>query len=123
LDSPPSDVRIRPLWQPNKYEIGVRPRADVALGSCAWSLLFIPVSMLGVAAIAVFLSTLVDSPLGATLGALAALVASEFLVTLRAAASVRPYLPTNYLLAWVDFFRTPILWRDIDRGIGIAASR
>jgi ABC-2 type transport system permease protein len=77
---------------------------------------FIAVSMLGVGAIALFLSTLTDSALGATLGTLAALIASEVLVALNAASSISPYLPTRYWLAWLDFFRQPILWRDIDRG-------
>lgn len=85
----------------------------------ASSLGYITVSMLGVAAIALFLSTVTTSPLGATLGALAALVGSQLLITLGAAASVAPYLPTRYWLAWVDFFRVPILWRDIVRGIAI----
>jgi ABC-2 type transport system permease protein len=80
---------------------------------------FIAVSMLGVGAIALFLSTLTDSSLGAALGALAALVTSEVLVTLNAAAAVSPYLPTRYWLAWVDFFRQPILWRNIDRGFAV----
>jgi ABC-2 type transport system permease protein len=80
---------------------------------------FVTVSMLGVAAIALFLSTLTDSALGAALGALAVLVASEVLVTLDAAASVKPYLPTKYWLAWVDFFREPIFWRDIERGVAV----
>jgi ABC-2 type transport system permease protein len=80
---------------------------------------YVAVSMLGVGAIAMFLSTLSDSSLGAALGALAAMVASQILVTLDAAGSVRPYLPTRYWLAWVDLFRVPILWRDIERGLGI----
>jgi len=82
---------------------------------------FITVSMLGVAAIAIFLSTFTDSALGAALGALATLVASEVLVTLNAASVVQPYLPTRYWLAWIDFFRQPIFWRDIQRGFGIQA--
>ena len=82
---------------------------------------FITVSMLGVAAIAIFLSTLTDSALGAALGALATLVGSEILVTLNAASVVQPYLPTRYWLAWIDFFRQPIFWRDIQRGFAIQA--
>jgi ABC-2 type transport system permease protein len=80
---------------------------------------FIAVSMLGVGAIALFLSTVTDSALGAALGALAALVTSQVLVALNAAASVSPYLPTRYWLAWIDFFREPILWRNIDRGFAV----
>ncbi len=85
----------------------------------AGAIAFITVSMLGVAAIALFLSTITDSALGSALGALAALVASEVLVTLNAATVVQPYLPTRYWLAWIDFFRQPIFWRDIQRGFGI----
>ena len=81
----------------------------------------ITVSMLGVAAIALFLSTVTDSVLGAAFGALAALVGSEVLVTLNAAVAIQPYLPTRYWLAWIDFFRQPIFWRDIQRGFGIQA--
>ena len=80
---------------------------------------YIVISMLGVAAIALFLSTVTDSALGAAMGALAVLVTSQVLVTLDAAAAIRPYLPTRYWLAWIDFFRDPVLWRDIERGAGI----
>ncbi len=85
----------------------------------AGAIAFITVSMLGVAAIALFLSTITDSALGSAMGALAALVASEILVALNAATVVQPYLPTRYWLAWIDFFRQPIFWRDIQRGFGI----
>jgi ABC-2 type transport system permease protein len=82
---------------------------------------FIAVSMLGVGAIALFLSTLTNSPLAAALGALAALITSQVLVTLNSADAVAPYLPTRYWLAWIDFFREPILWRNIDRGLAVQA--
>ncbi len=85
----------------------------------AGAIAFITVSMLGVAAIALFLSTITDSALGSAMGALAALVASEILVALNAATVVQPYLPTRYWLAWIDFFLQPIFWRDIQRGFGI----
>ncbi len=62
---------------------------------------FITVSMLGVAAIAIFLSTFTDSALAAALGALATLVGSEILVTLNA-ASGDPALPADAILAGVD---------------------
>jgi ABC-2 type transport system permease protein len=80
---------------------------------------YVAVSMLGVAAFALFFSTLTDSPLGATMGALAVLVASSLLFTLDAASPIAPYLPTRYWLAFVDLFRDPILWRDIVRGLAL----
>jgi len=82
---------------------------------------FIAVSMLGVGAIALFLSTVTDSPLAAALGALAALITSQVLVTINSANVVAPYMPTRYWLAWIDFFREPVLWRDIDRGLAVQA--
>jgi ABC-2 type transport system permease protein len=85
----------------------------------AGAVAFIAVSMLGVGAIALFLSTLTDSSLGAALGALAALIASATLVALNSAAAISPYLPTRYWLSWVDFFRQPIVWQEIDRGFAI----
>ncbi len=79
--------------------------------------LYIGWSMLGVASLSLFLSTLTDSALGAAMGGLALLVTSTVLVTLDAADAVRDYLPTRYWLAWVDLFREPILWRDLERGV------
>jgi ABC-2 type transport system permease protein len=81
--------------------------------------LYIGWSMLGVAAVSLFLSTFTDSSLGAALGGLAVLVGSTVLVTLDAAGAVRDWLPTRYWLAWVDLFREPILWHDLQRGVAV----
>jgi hypothetical protein len=35
------------------------------------------------------------------------------------AATVAPYLLTRYWLPWIDLFRDPIPWRDIQRGLAI----
>jgi ABC-2 type transport system permease protein len=80
---------------------------------------YVALSMLGVAALALLLSTVTDSPLGAALGALAFLIASTLLLTLDAAAVLQPYLPTRYWLSFVDLFRDPILWRDVVRGLAL----
>ncbi len=81
------------------------------------SIVYVALSMLGVAALALLLSTFSDSPLGAAMGALAFLIASTLLLTLDAAEALHPYLPTRYWLAFVDLFRDPILWRDLVRGV------
>ena len=73
--------------------------------------------MLGVAAIALFLSSVVRSPLAAALGTMGFLIASTLLLTLEAADSFRGYLPTRHWLAFVDLFRDPIFWRDLVRGV------
>jgi len=100
---------------------GVTLTANELTARIAAAVIYVAVSMLGVGAIALFLSTVTDSALGAALGSLAALVTSQVLVTLDAAGAVRPYLPTRYWLAWIDLFRDPIPWRDIDRGLALQA--
>ena len=93
---------------------------DIA-GRTALAIGYVTFSMLGVAAFALFFSTLTDSPLAAMLGALAVLIASSLLFTLDAASAIAPYLPTRYWLAFVDLFRDPILWRDVVRGLALQA--
>lgn len=75
--------------------------------------------MLGVASLALFLSTLTDSPQSASLGALAFLIGSSLLLTVDAARPLQPYLPTRYWLSFVDLYRDPVLWSNIERGIGL----
>jgi ABC-2 type transport system permease protein len=78
---------------------------------------YIVLSMVGVGVIALFFSTFTVSGIGAALGTLALLITSEILATLDAANPVKPYLPTNYWLSWIDFFRAPIFWHNIERGL------
>ena len=78
---------------------------------------YIMIAMLGVAAIAVLLSTVTDSAVAASLGTICFLVASTVLLGLDAADSLRPYLLTRYWLAFVDLFRDPIRWREIIHGV------
>jgi ABC-2 type transport system permease protein len=66
---------------------------------------------------ALLLSTFTDSPLTAALGAIAFLVGSSLLLTLDAGRAITPYLPTRYWLSFVDLFRDPIMWRNVERGL------
>src|SRR5215218_2648272 len=109
---------------------GVKPLPSVsgqtiAAQDATWrtaaTVAYVAWSMLGLAAVALFASTVTDSPLAAALGALAALVTSQVLDLLDAAAALKPYLPTHYWLAFVDLFRTPVLWHGVSRGFAIQA--
>jgi ABC-2 type transport system permease protein len=86
-------------------------------GRTALALGYVVVCMLGVAAVALFFSTLTTSSIGAALGTIGLLIASTVLLGLDAAQSLHPYLPTRYWLSFVDLFRDPILWRDVVRGL------
>jgi ABC-2 type transport system permease protein len=78
---------------------------------------YVVLAMLGVAAIALFLSTMTDSAVAAALGTIGFLIASTVLLGLDAAESLRPYLLTRYWLAFVDLFRDPIRWTDLVHGV------
>jgi ABC-2 type transport system permease protein len=78
---------------------------------------YVVVSMLGVAAVALFFSTLTTSSIGAALGTVGLLIASTVLLGLDAAGALHPFLPTRYWLSFVDLFRDPILWHDVVRGL------
>lgn len=94
------------------WQIGWRTVAAIA---------YVTVSMLCVVSIGLFLSTVTDAPQSASLGALAFLIGSSLLLTLDAARPLQPYLPTRYWLSFVDLYRDPILWSNIERGIGLQA--
>jgi ABC-2 type transport system permease protein len=83
------------------------------------AIVYIGWSMLGLGAIALFASTRTDSPLAASLATLAAFVGSQVLDLIEATQVIQPFLPTHYWLKFVDFYRDPILWRDVVRGIGL----
>lgn len=87
-------------------------RTALALG-------YVIICMLGVAAVALFFSTLTRSAIGAALVTIGVLVASTVLLGLDAADALHSFLPTRYWLAFVDLFRDPILWRDVVRGLAV----
>ena len=82
----------------------------LALGYVTWM-------MLGVAAVALLLSTLLDSGITAALGTVAVLIGSTVLLGLDAADALQPYLPTRYWLSFVDLFRDPIRWDAVVDGL------
>lgn len=113
--------------------LGNQPLSEVAATSVSGSTLtsgqiavrtvlaigYVSFSMLGVAAVALFLSTVTDSALSASMGALAILIGSSLLLTIDASQALQPYLPTRYWLSFIDLFRDPILWRNVLRGIAL----
>jgi ABC-2 type transport system permease protein len=105
---------------------GIRPLSSISATELSpfetfvrtvMAILYIGWSMLGLGAIALFASTRTDSPLAASLATLAAFVGSQVLDLIDATRSIQAYLPTHYWLKFVDFYRDPILWRDVNEGM------
>jgi ABC-2 type transport system permease protein len=86
-------------------------------GRTVLALAYVVICMLGVAAIALFFSTVTSSSVAAALATVGLLVASTVLLGLDAAGALHPFLPTRYWLSFVDLFRDPILWRNVVRGL------
>ena len=78
---------------------------------------YVVLCMLGVAAVALFFSTMTGSSVAAALGTIGLLIASTVLLGLDAADALKPYLLTRYWLAFIDLFRDPIRWDDVLRGV------
>ncbi len=47
---------------------------------------------------------------------MAFLIGSSLLLTVDAARPLQPYLPTRYWLSFVDLYRDPVLWSNLERG-------
>ncbi len=79
----------------------------------------IGVSLLGLAAIGVFISTITDVPVGAMAGTLAVFILIGVLDALPQTAAIHPWLLTNHWLSYSDLLRTHIQWGGVVRNIGL----
>lgn len=70
-------------------------------------------SMLGLASIGLFISTLTDSPVGAIAACAGVAVTSQILDAIPQLSSIHPILLTHHWLAFGDLMRTPVSWGNI----------
>jgi ABC-2 type transport system permease protein len=71
----------------------------------------------GIAAIGMFASVVVDSPVGAAIVPVAVAIVSEILDHLDSVRVIHPYLVTHRWLAFVDLFRSPVPATDLVLGL------
>lgn len=99
----------------------VTPIITFTVGRTLWltflSYLLALVAMSCVVAFAVFLSTLTNSSLTASVGALVIVLVIELLLQFSYFAFLRPWVFTNYFLSWTDLFRPDIPWGTIVKGV------
>jgi ABC-2 type transport system permease protein len=81
-----------------------------ALGRMALVALYVTVSLMGMLAVGLFISTLTTIPVGAMTGVLVASGASQILDNLPQVAVIHPWLFTHYWLDFADMLRMPIEW-------------
>lgn len=77
---------------------------------------YIAVTLLLVAGVAFWLSTVTDAPLGAVGGAVAIVIVSNILDSITALHGWRSVLPTHYQFSWTDALDVPITWTAMAKG-------
>ena len=87
----------------------------------ALAALLIAVSMLGLAAIGLFVSSLTDVPVGAMAGTLGTFILIGVLDALPQTRGIHPWLLTEHWLSFTDLMRTHVQWDGIVRNIGLTA--
>jgi len=83
---------------------------------------YVTISMAGVAALGLFVSTLTDSAPGAAVATVFVVIVSEILDGLTALRGIHPYLLSHRWLAFVDLFRNPAEWGGLVHGLVLAAA-
>jgi ABC-2 type transport system permease protein len=73
--------------------------------------LFVTVSLLGLSAIGLFISTLTDVPVGAMAATIVLAVVAQVLDSLPQLAWLHPWLFSHYWLSFGDLLRQPISWQ------------
>ena len=92
-----------------------------ALGRSLLVALYVAVSLLGLSAIGLFVSTLTDVPVGAMAATIILSVTSEVLDQLPQLNWLHPWLFSNYWLGFGDFLRNPISWSNFGTNAALQA--
>lgn len=83
---------------------------DAALVRLVLIAAYIAVSLLGLSAIGLFVSTLTDVPVGAMAGTVVLSVVSQVLDALPQLEWLHPWLFSHYWLGFADLLREPVVW-------------
>jgi ABC-2 type transport system permease protein len=91
------------------------------VGRLALICLYLTVCLTAMGALGMFVSTLTEQPIGATIATLVLVVGSEIVDAVPQLAAIHRYLPTHYWLAYADLLRDPVATDQIRTGLFSAA--
>ncbi|MGW3266139.1 ABC transporter permease [Streptomyces sp. NPDC001056] len=83
--------------------------------------LVVAASLLGVASLGLFVSTLTNSGIAAMATTVGLVVTVQILDQFPQLHAVRPYLFSHYWLSFADLMRDPVYWHDLTRDLGLQA--
>lgn len=102
---------------PLRSPFGTLLSPGAAAGRIGLTLAYLAVHLLWVAGLALLLSVSTDSPLGAVGATVLVDIIFSILNQITALQSVRPYLPENYVLGWVQLFSPAPDWTQMTWGV------
>jgi len=81
----------------------------------------VALSLVGVAAVGLFVSTLTTSGIAAMATTVGLLITVQILDTIPQLAAVQPYLFPHYWLSFADLLRDPVYWDQLQKNVGLQA--
>jgi ABC-2 type transport system permease protein len=92
------------------------------LARVALATAYLSVGFASLGAVGIFVSTLTEQPIGATIAVVIFCVGSFILDTIPQLDWLHPFLINHYWTAFGDFFRDPIAWDGVQHGLFVAAA-
>ncbi|MFJ4471980.1 ABC transporter permease [Streptomyces sp. NPDC089424] len=83
--------------------------------------LVVAASLVGVAALGLFVSTLTSSGIAAMATTVGLLITVQILDQIPQLHAIQPYLFSHYWLSFADLMREPVLWDELRRNLGLQA--
>ncbi|MFE9662109.1 ABC transporter permease subunit [Streptomyces sp. NPDC005955] len=100
---------------------GTRIGFAEGLARAVFIALLVAVSLLGVAALGLFVSTLTSSGIAAMATTVGLLITVQILDQIPQLDVLHPYLFSHHWLSFADVMRAPVYWDDIVRNLGVQA--
>ncbi|MEU4898819.1 ABC transporter permease [Streptomyces sp. NPDC044780] len=107
-------------WGPLRIPTGGELPIGDALVRLALVVLYIFLSQLVTAALAFWLSTVTDAPLGAVGGAVGLTIVGNVLDAVTALGSWRDFLPSHWQFAWADALQPHLEWGGMVKGVSVS---
>ncbi|OON72513.1 ABC transporter permease [Streptomyces tsukubensis] len=109
-------------WGPLEVPTGGTLPAGEAVGRLALVVAYIFVSQLVTAALAFWLSTRTDAPLGAVGGAVGLTIIGNVLDAVTALGHWRDFLPAHWQFAWADAIQPQLEWNGMLQGASVSVA-
>ncbi|MDF3293198.1 ABC transporter permease [Streptomyces silvisoli] len=81
----------------------------------------VAVSLVGIAALGLFISTLTDSGIAAMASTVGVLISVQIMDGVPQLHAIQPYLFSHYWLSFADLLRTPVMWDGLAKNLEVQA--